>query len=104
MVFPCVSLAQALPSSSKLDEDQWMNGELARIEYQNTFDRSLFVSCGGVKGMYKVSSVHSNHHEDRSWSWECRDVVSRGYATGCSQTGYVNDFDSPMNFMCPANK
>ena len=54
--------------------------------------------------MYKVSSVHSNRHEDRSWSWECRDVVSRGYATGYSKTGYVNDFDSPMNFMCPANK
>ena len=55
--------------------------------------------------MYKVSSVHSNYHEDRSWNWECRDVVSGGSTEGCSQTAdYVNEWDLPMNFMCPANK
>ena len=36
--------------------------------------------------------------------WECRDVASGGSVTGCSQRGYVNGFDLPMNFMCPTNQ
>ena len=81
----------------------WSN-KLATMQYQNEFDEPLFVSCNGIQGMYKVSSVHSNSHEDRAWNWECRDVVSSGQPQSCSQTGYVNEWDLPMNFMCPANK
>ena len=36
--------------------------------------------------------------------WECRDVASGGSVAGCSQRSYVNGFDLPMNFMCPANQ
>ena len=43
-------------------------------------------------------------HEDRLWLWECRDPVSGGSVTECSQTGYGNEFDLPANFMCPANE
>ena len=77
----------------------------AEMQYQNTFDADLTVTCNGLQGIYRVLSVHSNYHEDRSWSWECRNVVSSGSATECSQTAdYVNDFDGLMNFMCPPNK
>ena len=74
------------------------------MQYQNDFDGPLFVSCHGLQGMYKVSSVHNNHHEGRVGTWECRDVVSSGSITGCAQTGYVNEWDLPMDFMCPPNK
>lgn len=36
--------------------------------------------------------------------WECRDVVSGGSVTGCSQTSYVNGFDLLINFMYPTNQ
>ena len=52
--------------------------------------------------MYRVVSVHSNSEADRSWGWECRDVISEGIA-GCSETSYVNELELPMNFLCPAN-
>ena len=98
VILLCVSFVQAAPSSwNRIWE------EIAEIENQNSFDNQLYVSCNGLEGMYKVSSVHSNHHEDRTWNWECRNVVGHGYSTGCHQTDYVNDWDMPMFFMCPAN-
>jgi hypothetical protein len=74
------------------------------MQYPNNFDQPLSISCSGIQGMYKVASVHSNPHEDRAWLWQCRDVVGSGYVSGCSETGYVNKFDLPMNYMCPANQ
>ena len=80
------------------------NIEIARAEYQNQFDKPLNKNCHCLQGMYKVTSVHSNYHEDRAWSWECRNVVSSGSISGCSSQGYANDWDLPMNFMCPVNQ
>ena len=31
-------------------------------------------------------------------------VVASGHKKQCSSTGYVNEWDLPMNFMCPANQ
>ena len=98
MVLLCVSLAQATPRHASAQRNKF-----AMMQYQNDFDQPLYADCNGIQGMYKVSSVHSNHHEDRAWLWECRDVVSGGSISQCSDTGYVNEFDLPMNFMCPAN-
>ena len=53
--------------------------------------------------MYKVESIHNNHNEDRSWNWECRQVITSGYPK-CHNTGYVNDFDQPMAFTCGPNE
>ena len=72
---------------------------LAEMQFQNHFDRALFVQCHGAKGMYRVQSVHNNRREDRVWNWECRQVAHRGYPR-CWHTGFVNDFDQPMFFMC----
>ena len=72
------------------------------MQYQNAFGKRLDVSCTGLQGMYKVLSVHSNSEADRSWAWECRDVINSGI-TGCSETGYVNELELPMTFLCPAN-
>ena len=46
-----------------------------------------------------MKSVHENEHEDRRWSFECAPLAN-GYSE-CSWTGYVNDWDDPMNFVCP---
>ena len=75
----------------------------ASIQYQNQFDQQLSRECHRGYGMYKVSSVHDNHREDRVWSWECRKLPIHGYVH-CTLTGYVNNFDEPMNFMCGRNQ
>ena len=36
--------------------------------------------------------------------WKYREVVSGGSVTGCSQTGYINGFDVPMNFIYVPSK
>ena len=46
-----------------------------------------------------MKSVHENEHEDRRWAFECAPLAN-GYSE-CSWTGYVNDWDDPMNFVCP---
>ena len=85
-------------------KDSEKDSNLARAEYLNRFDGPLYKNCHGLQGMYRVASVHSNHHEDRVWTWECRNVVSSGHISGCSSQGYANYWDSPMNFMCPVNQ
>lgn len=49
--------------------------------------------------IYKVSSVHSNKHEDRTFTHTCRNVGLSGryYHTG----EYVNEYDRPAYFVCP---
>ena len=95
----CVSLALAAPRYKA-----WSNTDFAMIQYQNQFGKRLSVSCSTLQGMYKVVSVHSNMEADRSWGWECRDVINSGNETGCSISHYTNELNLPMIFMCPANK
>lgn len=109
---PGAEYAQAAPGAGRYVqadpgtryEPMAWNKDLARMQYQNSYDGPLSVSCYGIQGMYKVTSVHSNYHEDRIWMWECRNVVNSGSLDSCSKTDYVNEFDLPMNFLCPANK
>ena len=98
MILFCVSLALGVPRYKA-----WSNN-FATIQYQNQFSKRLSVYCSGLQGMYKVVSVHSNFEADRSWGWECRDVINSGNVTGCSISNYVNELNLPMIFMCPANK
>ena len=95
----CLSVAHSAPENLMYRDNMY-----ADMQYQNTFDRPLTVNCNEGDGMYKVSSVLSNHHKDRSWNWECREVAEPGHLTTCNTTDYVNNFDEPMFFMCGANR
>lgn len=75
---------------------------IAQMQWQNTWDSRLHVSCPNGKAFQRVLSVHSNHHEDRLWQWDCG-TVSRSHMD-CHWTGYVNKFDGPMQFNCPSNQ
>ncbi|CAG0899962.1 unnamed protein product [Darwinula stevensoni] len=46
-------------------------------------------------------SVHHNGREDRIWSFDCGPVET-GYSA-CSQSGYVNQYDEPISYLCPGN-
>ena len=83
--------------------DSEVSSSLAKVQWQNVFDRPLSKMCVGTEGMYKVSSIYHGGFRDRRWKWECRSVGGDGHKK-CSSTGYVNEWDLPMNFMCPANQ
>ena len=95
----CLSVAYTAPGNEAYD-----NNEFADMQFQNNYDGVLHVNCNPRDGMYRVASVHSNHHEDRIWSWECRRVIRSHDTPRCGQTGYVNQYDDPMFFTCGANQ
>ena len=57
----------------------------------------MFFVCDGNKYIGGVESYHDNGREDRRWKFTC--CSAAGHKTyGCYNTGYVNEFDKPMNF------
>ncbi|ROI15313.1 Hemagglutinin/amebocyte aggregation factor [Anabarilius grahami] len=64
---------------------------------------------GGVEGGATVESKeelwrsdgseHLNRHEDRLWKFGCKDTFDSG--SDCFLSPYANDFDQPLNFVCP---
>lgn len=44
-------------------------------------------------------SVHDNGHEDRRWSFECRQ--NPGTTGKCFWSGYVNSYDQLLEYHCP---
>lgn len=99
-----ISLSVAAHSAANVDQRMsLLNMLLARLQNQNGFDQPHHAQCTGPDGMYRVRSVHDNHHEDRSWTWECRQVITSGYPK-CHTTGWVNNFDQPMSFTCGPNE
>ena len=74
------------------------------MQWQNTYNNELIFQCSKkVQGIVGVVSVHSNKMEDRQWNWKCQEVAKKPL-TICSWTSWVNDFDVPFLFQCPANK
>ena len=67
----------------------------------NNWDGPLLEDCGDGKAFYHVESYHSNHYEDRCWSFKCRSVGAD--TTGCFWSDYVNKFDGTLDFDCPTN-
>ena len=53
--------------------------------------------------MYAVRSVHDNQREDRRWTWQCRNLVSRNSQPRCYWTRDVNDYDEQIAFLCREN-
>uniref|UniRef100_A0A2C9JYB2 Uncharacterized protein n=1 Tax=Biomphalaria glabrata TaxID=6526 RepID=A0A2C9JYB2_BIOGL len=68
--------------------------------YLNDYDQPFVFSCQENQIISYISSVHDNHYEDRRWEVHCR---TAGPTSNCINSGYVNNFDSPMVFICPGN-
>ena len=72
--------------------------------WQNDLDSNLYVNCHNKQAIYGVQSYHTNHHEDRRWHFNCKDLaVSAITHYICHWTGYKNEFDEPLSFRCPVN-
>ncbi|KAH3716254.1 E-selectin-like [Dreissena polymorpha] len=74
------------------------------LKWQNKLDGLLDYACPNKNQFINhVISQHHNHKEDRQFDFTCSDVVS-GYddsTTTCTYSGWVNEFDQPVNFRCP---
>ena len=78
-------------------------GETATTQMQNEFDGELRVQCSDKQGFVGVVSQYSKRLEDRQWKWKCQKVAKRAF-TKCYWTDdWVNNYDEPFLFQCPAN-
>ncbi|XP_028417035.1 hemagglutinin/amebocyte aggregation factor-like [Dendronephthya gigantea] len=56
------------------------------------------LDCPSGQSVRHISSVHSNYHEDRSWTFTCRsDPVTQ---STCSWSGWVNLFGEMILYQC----
>ncbi|KAK3795192.1 hypothetical protein RRG08_056255 [Elysia crispata] len=60
-------------------------------------------SCSHRQTLKNIYSVHDNRREDRRWRFSCANGPGGCQVRDCHWTGYVNGWDAPMNFVCPAN-
>lgn len=70
--------------------------------YQNTLDQPLLVICNNKYAFHRIESWHHNGAEDREYQFDCQFVAEVGFDQ-CSWTDYVNHFDKPAMYHCPAD-
>ena len=68
------------------------------INAGTSFDASWTQTCPAGQSIDRISSQHSNHHEDRTWSFYCKS--SSKISSSCHWSGYVNSFDQQILFQC----
>ncbi|XP_059154331.1 dermatopontin-like [Physella acuta] len=89
LIFAYLSLAVSMATVS------------ARGSVVNGWDQPFDFKCPPGHAISYISSEHNNYFEDRQWEFHCRSVWE---TSACEQSGYVNDFDQPINYVCPHNK
>ncbi|WAR08622.1 DERM-like protein, partial [Mya arenaria] len=75
--------------------------------YYNALDGHFKFKWGNYKqAIYAIYSEHNNKAEDRQFDFGCRDVVTNmdGLQTYCYWSGFINDYDKPVNYQCPGNR
>ncbi|RUS82288.1 hypothetical protein EGW08_009966 [Elysia chlorotica] len=71
--------------------------------FVNGYDQPLLYACHGGQVLKSVYSEHSNGAEDRRWRFSCGPAPNGASPGACHWTDYVNNWDEPISFMCPAN-
>ena len=71
--------------------------------FVNDWDRPLVFQCPGNRLISGMMSYHDNKKEDRRFRFRCCAVPGRS-PNNCAWTGYVNDWDRPMDFRVPSDK
>ena len=69
--------------------------------YCNSYDHYHQFTCPNGYGVYRVRGEHNNKKEDRIYCWYCE--LQGGSHSDCYSTGYVNSWDSQVNFRCRQN-
>ncbi|XP_059154333.1 dermatopontin-like [Physella acuta] len=67
----------------------------------NYWDQPFDFKCPLGQAISYISSEHSDYFEDRRWEFHCRPV---GETRVCEESGYVNEFDQLLTYVCPDNK
>ena len=62
----------------------------------NNWDGVLSYTCPSQKIITGFDSYHDNGKEDRRWRVQCKSSYKKH--TGCSWTGYVNNWDAYMDY------
>ncbi|GFO09207.1 hemagglutinin/amebocyte aggregation factor-like, partial [Plakobranchus ocellatus] len=75
----------------------------ANARFNTSYDRNFRVACPGGQILKAIYSVHNNGKEDRAWRLNCDEAPNEASIPTCLWTGYVNDWDGPVSFMCPSN-
>ncbi|RUS80537.1 hypothetical protein EGW08_011677 [Elysia chlorotica] len=76
----------------------------ASADFINDWDEPLLFACHSGQVLNGVHSVHSNRAEDRRWRFTCGSAPSGATPTqDCHWTDYMNGWDEPVSFMCPAD-
>ncbi len=70
--------------------------------YQNKYDQPLNVDCHAKYGLYGINSRYSPPHRDRQFQFLCKPIATVNLKH-CSWTHYVNQWDGPLLFQCPAD-
>ncbi|KAJ8315168.1 hypothetical protein KUTeg_007318, partial [Tegillarca granosa] len=68
-------------------------------DWANNFDEHFTFTCPAGQSISRIMSVHDNGHEDRRWSFECRQ--NPGTTGKCFWSGYVNSYDQLLEYHCP---
>ncbi|XP_033730030.1 hemagglutinin/amebocyte aggregation factor-like [Pecten maximus] len=70
----------------------------------NSYNKPLNFSCQSGDFLKNISSIHSNKHEDRKWSFTCHQLPTDIITERCTWTAYfINRFDRPMLYQCPGD-
>ncbi|XP_013791404.1 hemagglutinin/amebocyte aggregation factor [Limulus polyphemus] len=67
----------------------------------NDWDGALNFQCQLKDSIKTISSIHSNHHEDRRWNFGCERTLRD---PSCYFTNYVNDWDKLLHFTCKSGE
>ena len=67
------------------------------------YDSHWKKQCSGYRALKFIQSHHSNNKEDRQFYFKCRAVNPKYQLWNCGWTGYVNNWDSTINYNCPHN-
>ncbi|KAM4748684.1 hemagglutinin/amebocyte aggregation factor-like [Rhinophrynus dorsalis] len=74
-------------------------GIVKNTRWVNDYDQPLFFTCPSFQSISLILSVHDNDREDRVWDFSCQNTFSQ--FSSCSWTGFVNDFDQELSYVCP---
>ncbi|CAG0913247.1 unnamed protein product [Notodromas monacha] len=69
----------------------------------NRLDEAFEFSCPPGEAIYHVESEFFRRMNDRMWSFRCRKTPFGKAGSSCddAQPSYVNQYDGPVDFMCP---
>ncbi|XP_059171747.1 dermatopontin-like isoform X2 [Physella acuta] len=70
------------------------------VAYMTSYDQPFDFLCPKGQVLSYLASQHSNYYNDRVWDFACGSVPTS--MLNCSKSGYVNEMDQILAFMCPA--